>query len=363
MYKLRNYQPIAVIVNKVILYKKGRIYALKLPEKNPEQITTMRRSFSFRLKEMFRLSRRLFRTEVRSPLVINENTVVFFQRNIFYKLDMQNNNMIVRFTDALDFHTPLHMSRTLKTTKDAINISAVFGEYYSNPNNESVKIIGLDNEDNFVDLLTFPKGTIRHVHNVIIDEFNNGYYIFTGDNEDDAGIYWIDHKFSALTPINLNASTSRAVIGMPVSKSELIYATDNVSEINAIYKLHINSKKNTHLSKVQNINGPVIYGQSINDALYISTTVESEETARNKFMKFLSNKKASGVLSNEVKLMKIFSSGEITTISSYKKDAYPYKLFQYGNLWFPAHYNTKNLVFYPKSVKLLDQCTCIKTNV
>src|SRR5580704_1424484 len=71
---------------------------------------------------------------------------------------------------------PLHFATT---PSDHI----FWGEYYDNPRRDEVHIYASSDKGAHWDVAhTFPKGSIRHVHNIVCDKWENCFWILTGDH-------------------------------------------------------------------------------------------------------------------------------------------------------------------------------------
>ncbi|MFW6029124.1 MAG: hypothetical protein ACOCRO_02600 [Halanaerobiales bacterium] len=354
--KLKGYQPLCLIDNKVLLYKKGKFIIYDEKNDSFQEVLHFETSNIKKILESSRLLSRIFRTDIRCALALNNEELLVLLNKALYYASLTKKNVQKIFEMREGFTNPLNLCRPLKEESNCV---ALFGDYGNNANNQSVSIYGVKSDLTVQILHTFPSNTIRHIHNIICDEINNGYYIFTGDNEEKAGIYWIDKKFSKIEPILIGKQNARAVCGFVTDKG-LLYATDSVTEQNYIYLL---TQKNSEpsLQVIEKINGSCIYATEYCGGYVFSTTVESGESNGRRFSSLLSMKRGKGIISDEVHLIHISRKLKSDIIESFKKDKLPYKLFQYGAVRFPTGLeNSDKLIIYPCAIKGLDGYTILK---
>ncbi len=343
---IKGYKPLHITNREILLYRKGAIYSYDKRTHKISKTLHLNNNFVEKIKESNRLFSRLFRTNIRTSIMVNDSEMLFVKDKALYLASFTNENItkICNFREG--FTNPLNICAPLDNSK----LVAIFGDYGDNPKREKVNIYGVFNDYTVKKLFSFPENSIRHVHNIIRDSINNCYYVLTGDNEKDAGIYIIDHTFTKIKPIFVGSQKFRAVCGF-VTERGLIYATDSVTEQNYIYLLKWNNQT-PEIEVITKINGSCIYATQNKQGHFFSTTVESEESKGNKFMDFLSMKKGTGILSDEVHLILVKEDLSVITFDVYQKDKLPYKLFQYGSIKFPkGQEDQESLVAYPCSVK------------
>ena len=176
---------------------------------------------------------------------------------------------------------------------------------------------------------------------------SGGYYIFTGDQENEAGLYEASESFDRVEPIKTGRQQYRAVIGFDTPRG-LLYATDAVNERNYVYLLD----KANELQKICELNGSCIYGTEFQGKYYFSTTVEPDENNCG-VTSWISTKRGKGILSDDVQVIRIDIDMKSEIIMRLKKDVYPMKLLQYGAVQF-NHGDGERLWCYPVAVKRYD---------
>lgn len=333
--KLPGYKPLCFINRILFLYKKGYVYALV-----DDQPLRVLQVYPNSLKEINRFSSRLFRTEPKYAVPVGESKMLLVGHRKMLLVDVESKTVEEVAKSREEFSDPLNVC-----VCDGEWV-AVWGDYGSNAELDSINIYGLTMDDKAERIYSFAKGQIRHVHN-IIPKNNGGYYIFTGDQEDGAGIYESDSKFEKIEPVKVGKQQYRAVIGFDTPEG-LLYATDAVNERNYVYLLRTGQEP----IKQFDLNGSCIYGTKVQDKYYFSTTVEPDENNRG-ILSWVSKKRGEGILSDEVYLVSTDEKMHFETVMKQKKDFLPMKLMQYGSIQFPRG-ETEELWCYPVAVKQCD---------
>lgn len=339
--------PVAVYKdNQVLGYKNGWLCRMTAGGEI-SNICSLSNSFVDQVKESNRILARLFRTDIKTSCILESGEVYFFKGKTLYWFNHSTSELVKLHALQQGFSTPLNIVPALIGTECTV----LWGDYFSNPDRKEVRIWGLKDDDKPAVIYQFPAGSIRHIHNIIPDIAGNGYYILTGDNDPQAGIYYADVCFNRVEPILIGSQQARAVQGF-CTDNGIVYATDSVSEQNYIYKLE--KKESWSQSIITPINGSCIYAACIDQVMYFSTTVESPETdSQNKIIAMLSTKRGSGILSDKVEVISVDEQLHTNKVVEFEKDSLPYKLFQYGVVTFPASLSRK-LVIYPVGVKKYD---------
>lgn len=332
---LPGYKPLCFIDRKLYLYCKGFLYVLS--DGCPSKLF---RVYPASWKEGTRVSTRLFRREPKYAVPLGTNSMLLVGHNQIMLVNPERKEISDLARAREGFSDPLNICPATGQW------SAIWGDYGSNAQHEAVYLYGLHQSGGVERIFSFAPGQVRHIHN-IIPKRAGGYYIFTGDQEDTAGIYEADPEFKRVTPVRTGKQQYRAVIGFDTDEG-LLYATDAVNEQNAIYFL----KRNGQLEQLTLLNGSCIYGTEYKGCYYFSTTVEPDENQR-KLVSLFSTKRGKGILSDEVFLIKADAQMQVSEEMVFRKDGWPMKLFQYGAIQFPRG-NADRLWIYPVAVKKYD---------
>jgi hypothetical protein len=199
-----------------------------------------------------------------------------------------------------------------------------WGEYFDNSARDEVHIYGSEDGGVTWDVAyTFPKGSIRHVHNICYDRWQNCLWILTGDNGSECRILRASLSFSDVNAIVAGNQQARAVAAI-VTASGLFFASDTPLERNYIYFLD----RKGHVSKLSAIPSSSIYGCQNQTGIFFSTMVEPSDINQTK----------------DVHLVGSANGDSWDTVAAWRKDRWPMKLFQYGNAFLPDGDNQTDLL-------------------
>lgn len=330
----KGYKPLAYLKNQLYFYKSGKLWTIR----NGEMRTVMSINHCS-WKDKSRMLVRLFRREPKFAVPIDDHRMIIagFRKLLMVDVNKKEAQLLSESRDG--FSDPLNICKAEK------NWLMIWGDYGSNPNHDVIRVYGLKQDLTTEIIFSFHEKQIRHIHN-IIPRLDGGYYIFTGDQEESAGIYVADDSFRKVDPVRIGTQQFRAVVGFDTEHG-LLYATDAVNEQNFVYLL-----KGNELEIIAKLNGSCIYGIAFKGSYYFATTVEPDENNRG-ITSWISRKRGAGILSDDVTLIKIDAEMKTRIVASYKKDNWPMKLFQYGSIQFP-HGESDKLWIYPVAVKRMD---------
>ena len=220
--QLPGYKPLCYIKETLYLYRKGFIYGLV--ENQPEKVV---RVYANTTKESLRVLARLFRTEPKYAVPINESQMLLVGHRTIKVVDVEKQVVEDICSSRDGFSDPLNICVGREKWV------ALWGDYGPNAEHDSINIYGLTKDGKVETVYSFKSGQVRHIHN-IIPKLSGGYFIFTGDQEKGAGIYKANASFEQVEPVEIGQQQYRAVIGFDTPKG-LLYATDAVNEKNYVY--------------------------------------------------------------------------------------------------------------------------------
>ena len=272
-----------------------------------------------------RLLERALHTDVRWATEISDQEILLLYQHAVYKVNLK--------TDTLKFEFGGFRGQPFSVIhfKDRI----LFGDYGGNEKREQVNIYERIGETWKI-VYSFPAGQIRHIHNIV--PTHDGFYILTGDEDSESGIWKANDDFSIVEPFLIGKQQYRCCQMLPDGEDTGWYVSDAPSEPNWLY--HYSGHDVTPICR---ISGTAIYGTQFNNGLVFSTTVEPEAHAKNKFDYWLSRKPGTGIIGTETKVF-VLQKGEIMEIASYKHDGKPLRLFQYATVYFSRF--KKNQIFF-----------------
>jgi hypothetical protein len=196
-----------------------------------------------------------------------------------------------------------------------------WGEYFDNAARDEVHIYAsTDGGATWAVAHTFPKRAIRHVHNIVYDQWADCLWVLTGDYGDECRILRAACDFSRIETILQGNQQARAVALVPTADA-LYFSSDTPLESNYIYRLD----RQGVFSQLAVISSSSIYGCRVAERIFFSTMVEPSEANPDRHVRIYGSSKG---------------SLDWQPLLAWKKDRWPMGLFQYGNAFLPDGNNT-----------------------
>lgn len=309
---------------------------IKDPERglNWEAVAKFQPPLKRRLSVQNRLSARLFRDGFHALTVLPGGALVAAVPGAIVASEPGEPEFYV--THAVTRGTrPLHIT--------AVPSGAVYwGEYFDNAQRDAVHIYGSsDGGASWHVAYAFPKGAIRHVHNIVYDRWADCLWILTGDYGDECRILRASCDFTQVEVVLQGKQQARAVAAIPTEEA-LYFASDTPLESNYIYRLD----RSGSLTQLTAISSSSIYGCRVGTHLFFSTMVEPSEVNRDRNVRIYAGDES--------------DVNHWRPLLSWPKDAWHMALFQYGNAFFPDGDNTSlYLAVSTAAVKFDDAVTSI----
>lgn len=322
-----------------LLFKNLAFFVVDLRKGEIEMVARIPVGMKDRILCHCRLTERLLRLEPKCTGRLDEERFVISVLGKLWLLDLQE-----RKVTSLG-----NMRAGYGILNFCVNNGNVYwGDYGANPSHDEINIYKLESDLNVSTVHSFPRNSVRHIHNIIKTEA--GFIVMTGDNETVAGIYQVNSDWTEVKPWKNGEQKYRAVVGFPY-RGGLLYATDSVEMEN-----HLRYIDETGTAQVlATMNGSCIYGGETRDSFLFSTTVESPEGGEK--LGLFSRKLGGGIKSDEVHVVAV-SKKDLTVkmITRFKKDFWPMKLMQYGQAVFAGGQEQALEGFwcYPMSCKKYD---------
>lgn len=206
-----------------------------------------------------------------------------------------------------------------------------WGEYFDNAVRDEVHIYASSDAGiTWSIAYTFPKGAVRHVHNIVHDAYENCLWVLTGDYGNECRILraWCD--LSRVEPVLQGNQQARAVAAVPMPDG-LYFSSDTPLEQNYIYRID----RSGSLSRLAPISSSSIYGCRVGEHVFFSTMVEPSEVNRDRSVRVY-GARCAGVAEAPAPLIE----NDWQPLLSWKKDRWPLKFFQYGNAFLPDGNNS-----------------------
>jgi len=219
------------------------------------------------------------------------------------------------------------MSRVFRITRGSrpLNLAVdgsrvLFGEYGNLDACEVFVYVSENGGRTFSVGYRFPKGDIRHVHNVLVDPYHDGYWVFVGDYDRHPGIGSLSKDLQTLEWLNRGSQRHRAVAAL-IEPDCLIYGTDSDCQQNAIVRIDKRSGKVHDLREVESCS---LYATTFGGVRVISTGVVPNLAGN----------------SNECSLYASRDGAQWERLLVYKKDRHHTKYFQFGTIVLPYAYHS-----------------------
>jgi hypothetical protein len=217
------------------------------------------------------------------------------------------------------------MSRVFEITRGSrpLNITiddhdqVIFGEYGDLPEgHEKFIYASFDRGASFHVIYAFPSDDIRHIHNIIWDRFDGGYWVMVGDFDRQPGIGKLSADFKNLEWLRRGDQESRAV-GVIVEKDYLYYGTDSELCQNYIVRM---DKKSGQITRLLSVEGSSLYATRFGDVRLISTCVEPSR---------INHSRQSVIYAS-------LDGDNWQPIRSFNKDLFEARAFQFGTVVLPT---------------------------
>ena len=233
---------------------------------------------------------------------------------------------------------PLHIT--------AIPSGTVFwGEYFDNASRDEVHVYAsTDAGATWSVAYIFPKGAIRHVHNIVHDPWGKCLWLLTGDYGDECRIVRASYDFRQIDTVLQGNQQARAVACVP-AESGLYFSSDTPLEANYIFHLAREGMDGQgKLSELAAISSSSIYGCRVGHDIFFSTLVEPSKRNPDRFVRIFGGR----------------DGQDWRPLLSWKKDRWPMRFFQYGNAILPdGENNTPYLAVTTIAVESEDMITSL----
>lgn len=195
-----------------------------------------------------------------------------------------------------------------------------WGEYFDNPARDEVRIYASTDRGVTWDVAhTFPRGAVRHVHNIVYDEWGDCLWVLTGDDASECRVLRVSCDFKSVDTVLSGHQQARAVALVPTADG-LYFSSDTPFETNHVYRLD----RGGSLAELAPLSSSSIYGCRAGSGIFFSTMVEPSRTN----------------LDRNVRLYGSGDGHQWPSLMQWRKDFWPPSLFQYGNAVLPNGRNT-----------------------
>lgn len=355
---IRSMKALTWAEGKLVICNGNKVYIFDPITKQKKYLVTIPYRKKFQLFAKIGVLNRLLRLNIPYGYFSEKLNILFITAGGYiYEIDIQNGFILGSWQIA-------NGDRVLNLTEiynlPGFNDGIYFGEYYNNAEYKPVSIFHRKSIAEWQPVLTFEKYEFYHIHNLIPDYYRNCVWCFTGDLDEHSIIWKIESKFTIKHKVFAGKQMFRSCTGI-VLEDRLVYATDSQFETNYLCEIVFEENESIH-NKLFELEGSVIYGNTLQNSFLFSTAVEPGEFVTKFSMKRLVNRtRGPGIKSNYAKIM-LYECNTSTIKEVYKneKDFLPFYLFQYGVLIFPSNCKEADfLSFYSTGLKINDCSTTL----
>lgn len=327
--KRKGLRPLAADSKGLLCHANGALYRVGYDLKHPSFICNLPiNGLVGRLGNRLRILDRIFRVAPSHAMVIDGDLFIS-RRSDIWRCNLATGQLTLDFVIP-DGRRALEFGRIEHPNGDT---QLVFGEYFSNPTRQPVRIWGRSSRNSQWTVKgEFGTGEIEHVH--AVTAIGERVFVLCGDFEHAAGIWLSDRHFSSITPLMRGKQAYRAA-WIAELEGRFFYATDTQLESNHVYELSVEGG-NGNAQELATIDGSSIYSGHGHGIRYFSTTVECGMPTGNFLRDIFETRRGPGILSSQAKIMRIDARGICEEIFSAEKDALPFRLAQFGTFTFPT---------------------------
>ncbi|NVK49916.1 MAG: hypothetical protein HWE09_09115 [Cyclobacteriaceae bacterium] len=204
-----------------------------------------------------------------------------------------------------------------------------FGEYFDNASRGEVNCYRLVDRQLSV-FYQFPQGSIRHVHSINFNEFDQCLYVLTGDHGNEAKI--VRFNTQGFEPeVLLEGNEDYRAIAIHFLETGFVYGTDAQFQTNTF---NYYDYQTSEVSVLKELDGPVFYCQPTNKGLLFSTVYEGAPAQQGRLVELF-------YFDNKTK--------SIQSVKNWAKDRFNTRYFQFGYIKFPNYSKLESKTFVSAS--------------
>lgn len=270
-------------------------------------------------RALSRMHARIHRRGLHCVKVLKDGTLLLVAKGALYRYDTLSGTMDLSFSI-------LRGSRPLFICENR-NGDLFWGEYFNNPERDEVNVyVSGDLARTWQIVYKFEKNRIRHIHGVLCDPYDDRIWLTTGDEDRESAIWVTDDQFKHLEKVIGGNQRSR-VMQFLFTRDYIYFGTDTPFEKNHIFRL---DKRAGRVEEIVPVDSSVYWGCKVGDSLFFSTAVEPSRVNTSNFVCIWGSR----------------DGRNWREVAKYKKDFWPSKYFQIGQIYFPEGNNSTGYLFY-----------------
>ena len=324
---VRGYQPVHCLSDGLIAWRGNTLFRADLDLRHFEPICSLPVRGACLAQFSSRLLTRILRFEIRSSVMIDDDTLLLAQRDMIFALTLSSGE------SRIDFRIPNGrrlLSLSTVTQADGSR-AACFGEYLHNVDGSAVGIWRRDSTGGWSRSIEFPPGTVDHIHN-IVETPDGRVWVLVGDMEHRPGVWQSNSALERLEPIATGAQEYRACWLWQAPDGVCHYATDSNIERNCLMRLAPGSDR---FERGEPLAGSSIHAGLSKSYVAFATSLEPGYFTGNSFRAITTRRPGAAFIGNCAHIH-LIKDGRLETAFSARMDGWPLTLGQFPNFYFPA---------------------------
>jgi hypothetical protein len=324
---VKGYQPVHCLADGLIAWRRNTLYRADSELRHFEPICTLPIRAACVARRATRLLTRLLRFEIRSSVLVDDDTLLIAQRDMIFALALSTGKW------AVDFRIPdgRRLLALSAVTQADGSRAACFGEYLHNRDGSEVGIWRRDPGGEWSRTAEFPPGTVDHVHN-IVETPDGRVWVLVGDMEHRAGLWRSDAALERLEPIATGAQEYRACWLWQAPDGVCHYATDSDIERNHLMRLPSGSDR---FERGEPLAGSSIHAAASKNYVAFATSLEPGYFTGNT-LRAITTRRPGPAFVGKCAHIHVIEDGRLETVLSARMDGWPLTLAQFPNFYFPG---------------------------
>lgn len=324
---VKGYQPVQCVPGGLLAWRRNTLYRADLDLNHFEPICELPIRAAWLAGRSTDFLTRILRFEIRSSVMLDEDTVLLAQRDKLFTLKLSTGEW--RF----DFEIPNGRRLLALSTLTGANGSriACFGEYLHNPEGAPVGIWRRDPDGKWTRPAEFPAGSIDHIHN-IVETRDGRVWVLVGDMGKRPGFWRSDARLERLEPIAVGEQQFRACWLWQAPDGVCHYAMDSNIEPNFAMRMEPGSDA---FERCEPLAGSSIYATYSDNYVAFSTALEPGEFP-GRPIRAITARRPAPVFSGHCAHIHVIEGGRLHNVLSAKMDGLPFGIAQFATFYFPA---------------------------